>query len=153
MLDRANEHESRAGDLLRYAVVDSVDLDAGACTVRLGDKLVGPMPWFMPRCGETAVWSPPSVDEQGLLLCPEGDSEGAVFLPGVASSKHAVPLGDARQLVITFKDGARIAYDAAASLLTIALPEAGALTATAGATSLDLRDGAATLRSARIDLN
>lgn len=125
MQDRSNEHESRGGDLLRYAVVDAVDLGAMTVVVRLGAKRLGPMPWFMPRAGETVVWSPPSVDEQGLVLCPEGDSEAAVFLPGVCSSKHAAPAGDARHLVVTFKDGAVVAYDPAAHLLSAVLPDGG----------------------------
>ncbi len=130
-MDEQAEMERRSGDLLRYATVDSVDLDAAKVVVALGEKRLGPLDWFMPRSGETTVWSPPSVGEQGLLLCPEGDARGAVFLPGVRSSRHAVPTGDARALVLTFGDGARIDYDAAAHLLTAELPDGGRVELTA----------------------
>lgn len=123
---RQAENERRDGDLIRWAVVESVDLEAATVEVRLGDKVVGPIDWFMGRAGKTVIWSPPSVGEQGLLFSAEGDTEAAVFLSGIRSSKFAIPAGETREL-IRFEDLATIAYDAEGHELRVDLPAGGKL--------------------------
>ena len=73
------------------------------------------------RSGETRIWSPPSIGEQGVLFSPEGDIGGAIFLPGITRDMFP-PAGNSLEEVIVFKDGARIAYDPEAHILTAALP-------------------------------
>ena len=49
------------GDIVREGTVESVDLDAGTCRVRIADDFVtGDIPWTSSRIGKTRVWSPPS---------------------------------------------------------------------------------------------
>lgn len=114
------EIERRALDIARWAVVTA--REGKRVVVRAGD-LEAPVPWFCFRAGDTIVWSPPSVGEQGLLLCPEGEIKLGVFLPGVESTAFPLPEGPAE--TIQFKDLARISYDPAAHVLDIAVPAGG----------------------------
>lgn len=129
--DHADE-EGRLVALVRVGTVASVDLAAGRCTVDVGDVVSGPIRWLAPRAGTTRVWSPVSVGEQGMLLCPGGDIAGAVFLPGIFSDAHPAP-GDSLAELIEYQDGARIGYDPDTHALTAILP--------AGATADIVADG------------
>jgi phage baseplate assembly protein gpV len=105
----------------RVGVVASVDLATARVTVLYGDPdgeevESPPLRWLMPRSGDTRIWSPPSIGEQGLILAPEGDIAGAVFLPG---------------LTMLFADGARIAYDPEGHVLNAELPEGATVNITA----------------------
>lgn len=101
--------------LARFATVASVDLAEGRCTVQIGDEegddsISPPVRWGGMRCGKTRVWSPPSVGEQGLLFCPDGEIENAVFVPGIVCDAFP-PVGNSETEMIEFEDGSRITYD------------------------------------------
>ncbi len=93
------------------------------CIVRAGDLMSGAIPWFCFRAGETIIRSRPSIGEQGLLLCPEGEMQAGVFLPGVTSDHFPLPAGDSE--LVQFADGCQISYDPVTHILRIA-PPAGA---------------------------
>lgn len=76
------------GDLIRFGMIETVDLDAGTATVMAGDVLSPPLPWT--ECaGAFRTWLPPSAGEQVMLLCPEGDIAGGVILRGLYSNSFA----------------------------------------------------------------
>jgi phage baseplate assembly protein V len=115
-----------AAALIRVGTVASVDRAAATCTVAYGDPdgeevKSPPLRWLMPRIGDTRIWSPPSVGEQGLILSPEGDIAGAIFLPGIPRDMFP-PAGSTLEEVMLFPDGARIAYDPDGHVLTAELP-------------------------------
>lgn len=121
--------------MIRIATVASVDLAAATCTVVYGDPdgeqvESPPLRWLMPRSGDTRRWSPPSVHEQGLLFCPEGDIAGGIFVPGITRDSFP-PAGSTAEEVILFADGARVAYDPVAHVLTAQLPGGSAANITA----------------------
>lgn len=124
-------------ELLRYGTIASVDLAGARCTVEAGDVVSGPIPWIEGRAGATRSWSPPSVGEQVLLLCPEGDLAGGVALRGIFSDASPAPGDDLREL-IRFADGAVLAYDPQAHHLDVTLP--------AGATLAIAADGGSTIK-------
>lgn len=117
--------ENMTGDLLRLGRVASVDLAAHSCTVETGDITTGPLPWFTPRAGALRVWSPPTVGEQCLLLCAEGDTENGLVLLGLYSDAFPPPSDLAGLFLLEFDDGTRIAYDRDAGELDITLAGAG----------------------------
>lgn len=113
-------------DLIRVGTVATVDLAAARVTVRYGDPEgeeveSPPVRWSFPRSGDTRIWSPPSVGEQGILLSLDGDIAAAIFLPGIVRDDFP-PAGATLEEVLLFKDGARIAYDPEAHVLTAQLP-------------------------------
>ncbi|MGV3511888.1 MAG: phage baseplate assembly protein V [Novosphingobium sp.] len=128
-----------ADALIRVAVVASVDLAAGTCTLILDDPAGGgddavspPVRWLHPRMGQTRAWLPPAVGEQGLLLCPGGELGAGVFVGGLHSGTFPPPIDEAVPLV-RFKDGATISYDPDAHELLMQLPS--------GATAVLISDG------------
>jgi phage baseplate assembly protein V len=119
----------------RVGVVASVDLATARVTVLYGDPdgeevESPPLRWLMPRSGDTRIWSPPSIGEQGLILAPEGDIAGAVFLPGLTRDSFP-PAGSTSEEAMLFADGARIAYDPEGHVLNAELPEGATVNITA----------------------
>ncbi|VXC79849.1 phage baseplate assembly protein V [Sphingomonas sp. 8AM] len=121
-----------AGNLIQLGTIDHVDLAAATCRVRVGEIETGDLPWLAARAGTTRIWSAPSVGEQCLLLCPEGDMEGGIVLPGLFSDANPAPATAALDL-IRFSDGAELSYDAAGAGLKLTLPGGRPLTIVAPA--------------------
>lgn len=112
--------------MIRIGTVASIDLAAARCRVLYStneSQVVEspPLRWLMAHAGDTGLWSPPSVGEQGLLLCPWGDIAMGVFLPGLTRAAFP-PVGDGAEQVLQFPDGARFAYDPESQYLTVNLP-------------------------------
>ena len=117
MSDRDEDPDQLEG-LIRYAKVDSVDLGAGTLVASAGDVVTHGIRWLESRSGGTRTWSPPSVGEQIIILCPSGDIAGAIALRGVPSGARPYP-GNTERELIDFADGTVIAYDPAAHLFEI----------------------------------
>ena len=115
------------GDLMRLGTIESVDPAHATCRVRVGDIVTGDLPWLAGRAGGTKCWSPPTVGEQGMLFCAEGDTGAGVVMPGLFSNANAAPSSEAIELV-EYEDGARVSYDAAAHALKAILPAGATLT-------------------------
>jgi phage baseplate assembly protein V len=109
-------------EMLRFGVVKSVDLATGRVVVAVGEIETDDIRWLERRAGATRTWSPPSVGEQILLLCPSGEIAGAVALGGL-SKEEFPPAGDSLRELVRFADGAVIAYDPEAHRLDLELPE------------------------------
>lgn len=112
------EIERRACDQIRWATV--VRREGKTVVVRAGDLESGPVPWVAGRAGKTKRTSKPSVGEQGLLICAEGELKLGTFLPGVASTANPLPGADDDDVeVLEFEDGTQLTYDPASHLLRI----------------------------------
>ena len=130
------ENQRSQSQMMRIGTVASVDAAAGTCRVSTGEITTGDVPWLVPGAGSFSVWSCPRVGEQVLLLCPEGDLEGALVLRGLYSTAHPAPRQRIDTTLIRFPDGAELEYDEAAHTLNATLPSGGSamLTADAGVT-------------------
>lgn len=129
-MDETRDTPRAIGDLLRMGVVDSVDLEAKRCVVKMGELLTGPIPFPAFRAGKTRIWSPPHVGEQVMLGCPEGDIARAAIIASYYTDQHPAPLAE-DVLHVTFEDGAVLQYDPAGHELKIVLPAGGTLDVTA----------------------
>lgn len=130
-MDHSPDHERRLGDLIRLGTIAAVDLAAGRCTVTVTDDLVtGPLPWLAGRAGAVSAWSPPTVGEQVILLCPEGDIAGGVVLLGLFSDANPAPAADAHPL-IKLPDGSTVRFDGDSHALALTLVQGGRLTLSA----------------------
>lgn len=117
--------EQMLGDLLRLGTIAEVDLAAATCRVQTGEILTGPLPWLAPRAGGVAVWSPPTVGEQCLLLCPEGDTLAGLVLVGLFSNSFPAPSSDPDLVLMQFPDGALLSYHHGTHRLVAVLPSGG----------------------------
>lgn len=117
-----------AHDAVRLGTV--VELDLATATARVDiagegeDTQTGWLTWGIGRAGETKVWLPPSVGEQVIVLCPDGDLESGVIIASLFSDANAAPANSATAS-ITFKDGATLSYNPATNILDVALPANG----------------------------
>ena len=129
--------------MLREATVVEVDLAAGTVVCETGEVRTAPVAFASGRAGATRIWSPPSVGEQVLLFCPDGDIERAVPFGAIPKDAYP-PAGDGLTELIAFDDGARIAYDPEAHHLEFALPD-GATVAILGTGGVSIDVGSAAL--------
>ena len=119
------------GDIARKGTIATIDRAAARVTVKLSDDAVtGPIRWASLAGAGLAAWVPPSVGEQVLLLCPEGEIAAAVAVLGLYSDANPAPADD-DAYSLHFGDGAVIRYDAQESALTIVLPDGGTMAITA----------------------
>ncbi|KRA15358.1 phage baseplate assembly protein V [Lysobacter sp. Root604] len=130
-MDSVSELQRQLGNAIRLGTVAEVDLVLARCRIDTGEVKTDFLPWFVPRAGETIEWSAPTVGEQGVLLCPGGDTNGAVFLRGIYSDAFAAPANAAGQHLVRFRDGALIQYDDESHALAATLPSGGTAEITA----------------------
>jgi phage baseplate assembly protein V len=109
------------GNIVRLGTIESVDRAEATCRVRIGEIVSGDVCWIVQRAGNTKIWSPPTIGEQCLLICPEGDTDGGVAILGLFSDANPAPSADDIDL-IQFGDGAIVSYDAVAHHLVVRLP-------------------------------
>lgn len=123
----------RLENLVRAGTIAAVDHARSRCRVASGNLLTDFLPWFEQRAGDVRTWSPPSVGEQCVILCPGGDMASAVVLVGIPSDTHPAPADSPTLERRLYADGAVIDYDHAAHALTVVLPAGGTADITAPA--------------------
>lgn len=131
MRQNTAEQRRQKGNLIRFGTVAEVDHGIARCRITAGELTSDWVPWLVPRAGSTIEWSAPSVGEQGVLLCPDGDTFGAVFLRGLYSDNIPAPSADATAHLLRFADGTQIEYNTASHALTAQLCSGGTATLTA----------------------
>lgn len=137
-MDPVSELQRQQGNLIRLGTIAEVDLAAARCRVTSGDVQSDFVPWFVPRAGAVIEWSAPSPGEQVVLLCPGGDTTGAVALRGVYSDAHPAPDSSGTRHLTRYPDGAALEYDHAAHALKATLPGGGTFEVTAdGGTTIN----------------
>lgn len=128
-MNAGNENQRNAANAIRYGTV--MEVQGKKCRVKSGGVESDFVPWFVPAAGEAIAWSVPSVGEQGLLLSPEGDTVGAVFLRGLYSTAFDSDETSPDVESFRMRDGAVLRYDSAAHALTATLPPGGTCEITA----------------------
>lgn len=130
-MDRDSHHAQQLSNLIRIGTVSEVDLAARRCRVQTGDIHTDFLPWFTGAAGNVIRWCPPSVGEQVVLLCGDGDTANAVVLHGLYSDAFAAPSDSASLTLLRFADGAEVSYDSQTHALSALLPSGGKATVTA----------------------
>jgi phage baseplate assembly protein V len=120
--------EQLTGEVIQLGTVASVDHGTATCTVEIGDLTTGALPWLAQRAGGVKVWSPPTIGEQCVVFCPEGDLAGGIVLLGLWSDANPAPTNLRDVVMIEMPDGAVIAYDHRRQSLNVVLPEGGTAT-------------------------
>jgi phage baseplate assembly protein V len=113
------DHSGLIGDLLRLGVIETVDLTTARVTVRCGEVLSPPLPWYE-LAGTVSTWFPPAVGEQVMVDCPEGDIAGAVVKRGINCDAFPAAGNDAT-IRVKLPGGSEITFDPEANELVINL--------------------------------
>ena len=124
----AQDSEQQIGEAIQYGVIASVDHANATCTVELGDLVTGELPWVAQRAGGSRYWSPPTVGEQCVVFCPEGDVENGLVVLGLYSDANPPPSNDPDVTHLELPDGAVISYNHASHALAVTLPAGGTAT-------------------------
>lgn len=122
------DSEQQIGEAIQYGVIATVDHGNATCTVELGELTTGELPWVAQRAGGSRYWSPPTVGEQCIVLCPEGDVENGLVVLGLYSDTNPPPSTDPDVTLLELPDGAVISYNHASHALAVTLPEGGTAT-------------------------
>ncbi|MDF3935353.1 phage baseplate assembly protein V [Pseudomonas citronellolis] len=112
-------------NLVRIGTIAEVDLAKARVRVKSGDLLTGWLPWTAVRAGTDREWSPPTVDEQVVLLSPSGQLANGVAIGGLFSDLRPANGDRAGLHRRTYADGAVIEYDSQAHHLRAQLPGGG----------------------------
>lgn len=133
--------------------VVEVDRQARRAKVEIEDGWTSAaLPWIERRAGDVRSWSPPTVGEQCLILCPGGDPERGLVLPGVASDAFALD-GDPELVeLLETAGGFADEIDAALNRRTITIPGGGELRVVCGAAQIDMADDRITLKVGSAEL-
>src|SRR5690606_32739249 len=107
-------------NLIRIGTIAEVKSDRAR--VKTGELTTAWLPWVPTRAGQASTWSQPSIGEQVLVLAPGGDLKSAVILPALYSDAVPAPSTNQHEHIVTFPDGARLAYNSETHSLAIDSP-------------------------------
>ena len=121
----------RLANMIREGTITEVNYAAKRARVASGELVTDFLPWSAGRAGRRSDYSAPSVGEQVILVCPQGETTGAFILCSAYSSANPAPGSTPNQHVTRYSDGAMIVYDDEAHALSAVLPSGGTATLTA----------------------
>ncbi|WP_439291239.1 phage baseplate assembly protein V [Lonepinella koalarum] len=113
------ELNRRIDNIIRFGTIAEVNHDKRRVKVLSGGIKTDWLPWLEWRAGTTRSWSPPTVNEQCVILAASGELTMAVVLTGIYTTTHNNPSQSADEHVIEFADGARMVYNQQAHALTV----------------------------------
>lgn len=111
------ELNRRIDNLIRFGTIAEVDYATARVRVKSGQILTKFLPFITLRAGTTKTWSPPTVDEQCVILAASGEFTTACVLVGLYTQNSPSHSPDLH--VIQFADGAVIKYNQASGALTV----------------------------------
>lgn len=119
-MDSATELARLIENLIRLGTIAQVDTGSPPrVRVKAGGITTDWLPWLERRAGTTRTWSPPTVGEQVVLLCPSGEPRNGVILTGVPTDANDVPSHSAAEMVTLYPDGALTRYNHASGALQV----------------------------------
>jgi phage baseplate assembly protein gpV len=87
----------RVNNLLRVGKVVAVDYALARAQIKIGKNTTDFIPWLTPS---TNVWIPLKIDEQVLVLSPNGDLRMAMILPALYCNTKSAPSKDTAKIKI-----------------------------------------------------
>ena len=121
----------KIANMIRIGTIAEVDHASQTARVSSGDLTTDFLPWCAGRAGKRSDWSPRTIGEQVILVCPQGETTRGFILGAYYSKANPPPdLGEHRH-VSRYGDGAVISYDEEAHALHATLPNGGTATLSA----------------------
>ncbi|MGL9688735.1 MAG: phage baseplate assembly protein V [Wolbachia sp.] len=144
-----SELNRKLANIIRVGLVKEIDYEKARVRVRVEEFLTDYLPWITHRAGEDKSWSPPSIDEQVMVLSPFGELSLRVVLPAIYQQKY--PSLECRKTAHTFKfqGGTKLSYESG----KIEIGVVDKITLKVGKLSIEMTKNGIKLKSKRIDLN
>ncbi|MDR1139070.1 MAG: phage baseplate assembly protein V [Rickettsiales bacterium] len=144
-----SELSRKLANIIRVGLVKEIDYEKARVRVKVGEFLTDYLPWITYRAGEDKSWSPPSIDEQVIVLSPGGELSLGVVLPAIYQQKYPPP--ECRKTAHTFKfqDGTKLSYESG----KIEIDVVDKITLKVGKSSIEMTKDEIKLKSKRINLN
>lgn len=102
------ELHRRIENIIRFGTIAEVDYQHCTARVKCGEILTDFLPFLTLRTGTTKTWSPPTLNEQCVVLAMSGELTTATILTGLYTQN--CPSDDPDLHIIQFADGAVIKY-------------------------------------------
>ncbi|WP_269792411.1 phage baseplate assembly protein V [Stenotrophomonas sp. Iso1] len=119
-MSQRRELPAEVSNLIRTGSVTALQTSPPRVRVRTGEIETDWLRWGERRAGANAkTWSPPSVGEQVVLLCPEGDIGQAIAVCSLYSDSQPAPADVATVERTVYGDGSVVEFDVATSTLTV----------------------------------
>lgn len=99
-----SELQRKLANIVRIGLVKEIDYENARVRVQIGEFLTDYLPWITSRAGKDKTWTPPSVDEQVLVLSPLGELSLGVVLPAIYQQKYLPSEHQENADIFEFKD-------------------------------------------------
>lgn len=109
--EKINELDRLLSNIIRIGTLAQIDFSVNKARVKMGELLSGWLPVLSVRAGTLRSYSPPTVNEQVILLAPGGNLSGAVILRGLYQSRFPAPSNSEKLHTLVFLDGTELSYD------------------------------------------
>ena len=122
---RVGELERKLNNMLILGTITAVDLEQHQVQVISGELTTPWLPWLTQRASSDVSYWAPSLDEQVLVLCPQGEPSLGVVLPALYQNQYPAPSHEDVACGVLFSDGALMNYQKEDHRLTLHLPDEG----------------------------
>ncbi|QJT94763.1 phage baseplate assembly protein V [Wolbachia endosymbiont of Diaphorina citri] len=146
-----SELQRKMANIVRIGVVKEIDYEKAKVRVKIGEFLTDWVPWITSKAGKDRDWSPPDIDEQGMIFSPLGELSLGVVLGGIYHEKYPAPENKKEINSVKFQDGTKLSYDKDKHHLEIEVVDK--ITLKAGGSSIEMTKSGIKLKAERIDLN
>lgn len=144
-----SELNRKLANIIRVGLVKEIDYEKARVRVKVGEFLTDWLPWITYRAGEDKSWSPPSIDEQVIVLSPGGELSSGVVLPAIYQEKYPPPENKKEINSVKFQDGTKLSYESG----KIEIDVVDKITLKVGKSSIEMTKNEIKLKSKRINLN
>lgn len=106
-----NELLRRLSNIIRIGTICEIDYQKAKARVKTGELKTAYLPWITSNAGENINWNPPSLNEQVMVLSPNGELNRGVILQSLYQNSSPASSNSKDKQKIVFGDGSVFEYD------------------------------------------
>ncbi|MDA0902625.1 MAG: phage baseplate assembly protein V [Proteobacteria bacterium] len=104
-----NDLGRRLANIIRIGTIFRIDYKLAKARVRIGELETDWLSWVNANSANNKSWNPPQIDEQVIVLSPNGELDQALILPSLY--KNNAPDSSPNIQSMTYKDGSKVSFD------------------------------------------
>ncbi len=106
-----NELLRRLSNIIRIGTICEIDYQKAKARVKTGELKTAYLPWITSKAGDNIDWNPPDINEQVIILSPNGELNKGVILCSLYQNSSPAPSNSKDKQKVVFGDGSIIEYD------------------------------------------